>query len=153
MSLGEALSIALVIEAYALGSWLLLWAFFTRVPWLHLGTLFLVTDLFVMNLVILFTGGTESLLWPVYVIRVADQLFIGRVRALGMLTAALTAYGTLLAYLALSSGTDVEWGTETIKLIALSTSSMGINPYRSLKVSRPCNTTTNDAQLVAPFRS
>jgi len=113
------------IEVYALGSWAILWAFFARVRRIHLGTVFLVTDLLVMDLVILYTGGPDSMLWPVFIIRVADQLFVDRGRSLGMLFAGLGAYALLLLWVSQMGTASIDPAQEFMKLASLA----GVGAY------------------------
>ncbi len=112
---GAFLAVALSVEAYAV---LQLWAlrtWFTEVRRVHLGTLFLGLDLVAFTVVIWATGGPASWLWPVYLVRVADQMWIGRGRAVAMAALALACYLGLLLLLGLS-GTAVPWAPELLKV-------------------------------------
>jgi signal transduction histidine kinase len=130
---GATLSVFGIVELYCLGSWLVLWLFFARSRRVHLGAFFLFTDLLIMDVVLLYTGGTESLLWPVYMIRVADQLFAGRRRSVGMLFGGLVAYGLLLLWVTVAGETSLDPAREIIKLAALA----GVGGYLVLAANIP----------------
>ena len=131
--LGATLATVAIVEGYALGSWGILWGFFARVSRIHLGTVFLVVDLFVMDVVILCTGGPDSLLWPVFIIRVADQLFTARRRSLGMLFAGLAAYTLLLTYWSQMGLLPIDPAREFMKLAILA----GVGAYLVLSARIP----------------
>jgi len=131
--LGATLATVAIVEGYALGSWGILWGFFARVSRIHLGTVFLVVDLFVMDVVILYTGGPDSLLWPVFIIRVADQLFTARRRSLGMLFAGLAAYTLLLTYWSQMGLSPIDPAREFMKLAILA----GVGAYLVLSARIP----------------
>ncbi len=98
-----------VVEAYALVSWAILYRFYPRYPALRLGDLFVVLDLPVFVAVTLVTGGSASHLWPVFLIRTADQLWIGKKRALLFAFLSTLAYATVPLSEALLLGSDVTW--------------------------------------------
>jgi signal transduction histidine kinase len=85
----------------------------------HLGTLFLVLDLVVFSVVIWATGGPRSWLWPIYLLRVGDQMWLGRRRAAAMGLAGLVAYGGTLAWMAIGEGIPVPLSGEALKMAML----------------------------------
>ena len=115
------LPLVIGLEIYCLVSWGLLRAYFTRASPVHLGDVFLVLDLAMWSWAIGVGGGTQSLLWPIFLLRTADQLWLNRVRARVMAALGPIAYAGLLAYLVLVVGQDVVWGPEIAKLTVLAT--------------------------------
>ena len=118
------LPLVIGLELYCLASWALLRAYFTRVSAVHFGDVFLVVDLVMWSWAIGVGGGTQSLLWPIFLLRTADQLWLNRVRARVMAALGPLAYAGLLAYLVLVVGQDVAWGAEIAKLTVLVTMSV-----------------------------
>lgn len=106
-------------ELYCLATWGALRAFFTRISSVHLGHVFLITDLVLFDFAIWASGGHQSLLWPIFVLRTADQLWAHRGRAKLMAALGPIAYAALLAYQALVEGQTVAWGGEATKLTVL----------------------------------
>lgn len=94
--------------AYSVGSWLVLLAGHGRTPF-HLGTLFLGLDPFVWMGATYVTGGGDSWLYILPLIRVADQLNTSRARALAFTLDAVAAYAALLAYLVVIDGEPLHW--------------------------------------------
>ena len=115
------LPLVIGLELYCLVSWGLLRVYFTRVSAVHLGDIFLVFDLVMWSWAISASGGAQSLLWPVFLLHTADQLWLNRARARVMAGLGPLAYAGLLAYWALVAGQDVVWGAEAAKLIVLVT--------------------------------
>jgi signal transduction histidine kinase len=101
--------VAVVVEVYALVAFLTLRTLFTRVRHVHLGTVFLAADLIFFTLVIWATGAGASWLWPMYLLRVADQMWIGRRRAAGMALWGMTLFVGLMLWVGLVEGRPVEW--------------------------------------------
>ncbi|MGE3536698.1 MAG: ATP-binding protein [Candidatus Tectimicrobiota bacterium] len=105
-----------VAAVYTVLSWALLYVGYNRVPWLHLGTVFLVTDLIVFNMAIYCTGGEHSWLFFLCMVRAADQtrttfrttLFFGHVSTL--------SYLLLLLYLAWVEQRPLSWPAEGLKV-------------------------------------
>ena len=115
------LPLVIGLELYCLVSWGLLRAYFTRVSAVHLGDVFLVTDFLPWCWAISASGGPQSLLWPVFLLHTADQLWLNRARARVMAGMGPFAYLGLLVYWTLVAGQDVVWGAEVAKLIVLAT--------------------------------
>src|SRR5437899_2646467 len=65
------LTYAVAVNAYALGSWIVLYFMYRRLPWLAIT--FLVMDYMPLTLLIYGTGGDQSWLFFVLIMRVADQ--------------------------------------------------------------------------------
>ncbi len=119
LDLATFLPVIVGAELYCLATWGALKAFFTRVTWVHLGHAFLITDLVLFDFAVWVSGGHQSLLWPVFVLRTADQLWLHRGRAKLMAVLGPIAYATLVAYQAFAEGQTVAWGGEVTKLTVL----------------------------------
>ncbi len=119
LDLATFLPVLVGAELYCLATWGALKAFFTRVTWVHLGHAFLITDLVLFDFAVWVSGGHQSLLWPVFVLRTADQLWLHRGRAKLMAALGPIAYATLVAYQAFAEGQTVAWGGEVTKLTVL----------------------------------
>lgn len=94
--------------AYCLGSWSVLLAGHGRVRF-NLGTLFLGLDPFVWMGATYMTGGADSWLYILPLVRVADQLNTSRARALAFTLNAVGAYAALLTYVFLVDGQAPHW--------------------------------------------
>ena len=121
LNFGTFLPLAIGLELYCLVSWGLLRAYSTRVSAVHLGDVFLVLDLVTWCWAISASGGSQSLLWPVFLLPTADQLWLNRARARVMAGMGPIAYAGLVAYWTLVVGQDVVWGAEVAKLMVLVT--------------------------------
>ncbi|MEQ8331479.1 MAG: HAMP domain-containing sensor histidine kinase [Longimicrobiales bacterium] len=108
-----------VVEAYAVVQWWTLRRWFDRFERFHLGTAYLVVDLAVFSLVVWATGVGESLVWPLYLVRVGDQLWIGRRRSAVMAVLSVGSYVALLAFAVGVQGAPVDPATELLKVAVL----------------------------------
>ena len=106
-------------ELYCLVTWGALRTFFVRMSQVHLGHAFLTTDLILFASAVWVSGGHESLLWPVFVLRTADQLWLHQGRAKLMAVLGPMAYVLLVAYQVGVEGQVVSWGGEVAKLAVL----------------------------------
>jgi two-component system sensor histidine kinase RpfC len=109
---------AYVATFYGLGSWLALRFFFLESRRLHLGTLFLVTDVPVLLFAIHLTGGPASWLFLLLAARCTDQIFFGVRRVIWFGHLLVGSYALYLATAATSLG-SVRWQTEIAKLAIL----------------------------------
>ncbi|RMH16584.1 MAG: hypothetical protein D6701_08695 [Gemmatimonadetes bacterium] len=114
------LALVAFVEAYCIATWLAMRAWFQPLGrrGVHLGDLFLFTDYIVFDAVLWVTGGTQSLLWPVFIARIADQLWIHRARGRVMAVLGPVAYAALLV-LWVASGHPIDWGVEATKMAGL----------------------------------
>jgi len=87
----------------------------------HLGHVFLTTDLVLFDVAIWVSGGHQSLLWPIFILRTADQLWAHRGQTRRMAVLGPVAYAALLAFQALVEGQSIDWGGEVTKLTVLAT--------------------------------
>ncbi len=109
----------LLIEVYAVGQWVVLRRYFARSKRVHLGTVFLASDVPILTLAVYATGGHASLIWPVYVLRVADQLWIGRARAAWMGALGVVCYLALLMWTSMVEGARPDLAAEIVKVGSL----------------------------------
>lgn len=113
------LTVAGLVEAYALVSLFVLRRYFAVVRRLHLGTFFIFFDMVLFTAVVWVTGSAGSWIWPLYLVRVADQMWIGRRRATSVAAFGLVCYGGLLLGSALVSPEATPWEAALFKLGAL----------------------------------
>ena len=104
--------------AYSLGSWLVLRWWHHRSP-VDAITVFFVIDPFVWMGAVRVTGGAESWLCFLSLVRVADQLHTNRARAMGFTVVAVLAYIGLLGYLAVVDGERVAWTRQVGRILFL----------------------------------
>ncbi|MDP2955142.1 MAG: ATP-binding protein [Longimicrobiales bacterium] len=116
---GTFLAVAAAAELYAVVGFLVLKRYFARTQRVHLGTVFLVADLAVFSLVVYATGAHASWLWPIYLLRVADQMWIGRRRAAWMALAGMGFFLALMLWVGLVERQPVEWSGVFLKLSVL----------------------------------
>lgn len=119
LDLATFLPVLVGAEIYCLATWGALRASFTRVSSVRLRFVFLITDLLLFDFALWASGGHQSLLWPVFVLRTADQIWIDHGRAKVMAALGPIAYAGLLAYQALVEGREMAWGGEATKLTVL----------------------------------
>jgi signal transduction histidine kinase len=130
-------------ELYCLATWGALRAFYAQVPVAHLGRIFLVTDLVLFDVAIWVSGGHLSLLWPVFVLRTADQLWLHRGGANLVAVLGPVSYALLLAFQAIVEGQDLAWGAEVFKLAIL----MSMNLFLVLVEANPWRVRERNRQL------
>ena len=116
---GRLLPVIVGVEAYAVLQLFVLRRFFARSKRVHLGLVFLVADLAAFTAVVWATGGPSSLLWPIYLVRVGDQMWTGRRRAAAFGALGVLAYLGLIAGMAGLGGAEIAWGAEALKISAL----------------------------------
>ncbi|MGE3177014.1 MAG: sensor histidine kinase [Vicinamibacterales bacterium] len=104
--------------AYNLVSWAAIRHWYGRAG-LDMGTLFLAVDPFVWTGALYLTGGADSWLYFVMLVRVADQLNTSRARALGFTLCGVAAYALLLSYIALVDGQRVAWAAQVGRMMFL----------------------------------
>ena len=93
-----------------------------------LATAFLACDMVVWLVFIHQTGGEHSWLWPLLLVRVADQSHTSFRRAIGFGLAAAVGYAGLLGWIAVIDGRSFSWHLELVKLAAL----LGCNLYLAI---------------------
>ncbi len=113
---------------YASLSWLILHLFYGRVKRVDLGLVFLTLDLVIFTLAIYFSGGERSWLFPLLMIRVADQTNTTFKRVLYFSHLSVLSYVLLIAYLSAVEHRPIVWNAELAKMVFL----YGANLYISL---------------------
>jgi signal transduction histidine kinase/CheY-like chemotaxis protein len=116
------------VMAYSAVSWASLYLFFDRIRRFNLGTLFLALDIPALVWAIYLTGGTDSWLFFLLLIRVADQTNTSFRRALAFSHLAVAGYALLVLYLAFAEHRPISWPAEGLKLLVL----YGANFYVAL---------------------
>ncbi|MFQ5349497.1 MAG: ATP-binding protein [Thermoanaerobaculia bacterium] len=124
---------AALVISYSLLCWLLLHRFRLRAGSVDLGHFSLSADVFLVVLpTIYFTGGDQSWLFVLLLVRVADQAHTGFRRVLYFSHLIVFAYLCLLWYLLFVEQRPISWPTEGAKLMAL----YGLGLYISLNARR-----------------
>lgn len=113
------LEIFVIMEAYALLSWLCLYLFFKRVRLFDLGVFFFAIDLVVWTLAIYYSGGERSWLFFILVLRSADQSFTNVRRTLSFAHFSTFCYLALFLYLAFVERREISWASEVTKLFLI----------------------------------
>ncbi len=116
-----------VVGGYVLGSYLVVRALYGKTK-LDLVIAFLACDILVWLVLIHETGGERSWLWPLLLVRVADQSHTSFRRALAFGVASAAGYAALLGWIALVDGRAFSWHLEIVKLAAL----LGCNVYLAI---------------------
>jgi signal transduction histidine kinase/ActR/RegA family two-component response regulator len=117
-----------VITAYNAISWAMLAAWYQRFEAFNLGDVFMAVDLVPFVFAIYSTGGADSWLFILLLVRVADQTNTSFHRALVFGHLSALAYGFLLIYLRVVDHRAIAWPTDTFKLLLL----YGANLYVAL---------------------
>ena len=115
----ETSEFQVIAFSYAGISWLLLYLFFGKIGRFDLGLFFLIADFFVFALAVYFSGGQKSLLFFLFLIRVADQTNTNFKRVLVFSHIAVAVYGGLLLYLHYFEHEDIWLAYEIPKMLGL----------------------------------
>ncbi len=105
-----------VLLGWSLVSWGLLWGLYERLRRFDLPLAFMVGDVIAWTLAIHHTGGDQSWLFILLLVRVADQIPFSSRRALLLSHVAVVCYLGMLAYIALVEKRPLPWGAEGAKL-------------------------------------
>ena len=115
----ETSEFQVIAFSYAGLSWLVLYLFFGKTGRFDLGLFFLIADFFIFALAVYFSGGQRSLLFFLFLIRVADQTSTNFKRVLVFSHIAVAVYGGLLVYLHYVDHEDIRMAYEIPKLLGL----------------------------------
>ena len=115
----ETSEFQVIAFSYAGISWLFLYLFFGKTGRFNLGLFFLIADFFVFALAVYFSGGQRSLLFFIFLIRVADQTNTHFKRVLVFSHIAVAVYGGLLLYLHYVEHEDIRLAYEIPKMLGL----------------------------------
>jgi len=109
--------LTLVIVAYVLLSWLLLYLLYTRVQLFDVGIFFLVLDVFVWTVAVYFSGGEKSWFFFILMMRVADQVNTSFKRALVFAHLPVLSYGLMILYISWVEQQEISWPAEMTKML------------------------------------
>jgi signal transduction histidine kinase/CheY-like chemotaxis protein len=104
---------------YGVASWATLYLFYGKVARPNLGVVFLGVDIFAFAWVIYMTGGDQSWLLLLLLIRVADQANTNFRRAIAFGLLSIVAYVALVLYLAFVERRAISWPAEFFKIVLL----------------------------------
>ena len=109
-----------IAASYCLLSWLALRRWYRENARVQLGLVFLFVDVAMMALAVYVTGGTESLLYPIFMVRVADQIH-GTSRRLPLVFAHVNviAYASVILFQAQCDAVVLNWSLETVTLTVI----------------------------------
>jgi len=108
-----------VLVAYAVVSWPILYFLYGKTGRIDLGLVFLIVDVPVWTLVIYATGGENSWIYLVLLLRVVDQTHTNFRRALFFGHIVTASYLVLLLYLQHVERHDIHWPDELVKVVFL----------------------------------
>jgi signal transduction histidine kinase/HPt (histidine-containing phosphotransfer) domain-containing protein len=109
----------LVAFSYSLISWGILYLFFGRTGRFDLGVLFLTLDIVIFAAAVYFSGGQKSLLFFLFIVRVADQTSTNFKRVLWFAHLSPFIYVMLLFYLHYGEGEDISLAREVPKVFGI----------------------------------
>lgn len=127
-SWSQFLSLTVVLVAYALISWLVLFLFYPKIKLFDLGVFFLIVDVVMWTVAIYCSGGEKSWLFFILIMRAADQVNTNVKRALYFAHFPVLSYGLMLVYLGVLEHHVVDWPAALSKLLYV----YGANLYISL---------------------
>jgi len=104
---------------YALASWPILYFLYGKTGRIDLGLAFLILDVPVWTLMIYATGGENSWIYMVLLLRVVDQTHTNFRRALLFSHIVTASYLLMLLYLQLIEQRDIHWYVEFVKVVFL----------------------------------
>lgn len=119
VSLHDALFIVGMLAGYALVAWVAIHLLWSRIHWFDIGDVFLTVDILALAFVVYVSGANHSLLWPVFLVRPADQVARTFRRAMYFAHLGPLAYLGLMVYVARVDHGDVNWSVETAKTVFL----------------------------------
>lgn len=115
-ALAPVYSFLLVSVVYSGVSWAVLFLYYRKVKWIHLGDLFLILDFSILAYCVYCSGGTRSLLFCIFFTRIYDQITTNRTRVFLFGAAAMLSYTLLIFYLYGYEQHPVSWAGESAKL-------------------------------------
>jgi signal transduction histidine kinase/CheY-like chemotaxis protein len=120
---------AVVAGVYSAVSWAALRRWYQPGGRLPIGEAFLFSDVAIMAMAVYATGGTESLLFPIFMVRVADQIH-GTSRRLPLVFAHVNvaAYAGVILFQRFADGVTIQWNLEAVTIAVI----YGANLYLSI---------------------
>ncbi len=116
-ALAPVYSFLMVSMVYSGVSWAVLFLYYRKVKWIHLGDLFLMLDFSILAYCVYCSGGTKSLLFCIFFTRIYDQITTNRTRVFLFGAAAMLSYTILIFYLDRYEHHSVSWVSESAKLL------------------------------------
>jgi signal transduction histidine kinase len=107
-----------ITEVYCLVTWAVLYRWYGRIG-IDVGVVFLATDMLMWTGAIYVSGGSQSLLFFILVMRVADQSFLSFRRALVFAHVAPLCYAGMLLVQDVFIGQEVLWSAALTKMLLL----------------------------------
>ena len=117
--LRQFLLVSAGLLSYSAVSRFLLHEFFHRVPRLRLGDVFLTLDIFVITLIVYYSGAEQSWLFFIPLARAADQSNTAWQRVFFFTTVVVIAYGAMLLFVTSVDGRAVRWSAEAAKMLSV----------------------------------
>lgn len=116
----EQFSLFVIIAfSYCLFSWLILYLFFEKTGRFDLGILFLTLDILIFAVAVYLSGGQKSLLFFLFIVRVADQTNTSFKRVLWFAHVSAFIYFALLLYLHYVEGQSITLSREIPKICGI----------------------------------
>ena len=116
----EQFSLFVIIAfSYCLFSWLILYLFFEKTGRFDLGILFLTVDILIFAVAVYLSGGQKSLLFFLFIVRVADQTNTSFKRVLWFAHVSVFIYFALLLYLHYVEGQSITLSREIPKICGI----------------------------------
>jgi signal transduction histidine kinase/HPt (histidine-containing phosphotransfer) domain-containing protein len=109
----------LIAFSYSLLSWLVLYLFFGKTGRFDLGVFFLTLDIAIFALAVYLSGGQKSLLFFLFIVRVADQTNTNVRRVLWFAHVSPFIYVLLLMYLHFVDGESINISREVPKILGI----------------------------------
>ncbi|MCX7170298.1 MAG: hypothetical protein NTY41_08410, partial [Proteobacteria bacterium] len=107
------------LVAYAIVTWAILYLLYGKTGRVDLGLVFLIVDVPVWTLVIYATGGENSWIYLLLLLRVVDQTHTNFRRALFFGHIVTASYLVMLLYLQHIEQHDIPWSQELVKVVFL----------------------------------
>ncbi len=104
------------VVAYSIGSWIVLWRWYSVTARIDLGDVFMALDVVAWTFVIYATGADQSWLFVTMIMRAADQRAAGPRRVLLFGALSVACYAGMLLYVGFVDGQPVAWGAALTKL-------------------------------------
>jgi two-component system, sensor histidine kinase and response regulator len=116
-SISDWIELVVLLLSYSIISWVVLYLLWDRTTSIDLSTLFLMLDVPLFCVAIYYSGGTESLLFWMLIVRTADQVNTTFRRAMFFAHFPLASYVGLVCYMAFIENRYIVPGAEIAKII------------------------------------
>ncbi|MCC7431308.1 response regulator [bacterium] len=119
-STSDFIRLSSLFVAYNVFSWAILHYFFRKSKSFDLGFFFLTADIFAFTLAVYFSGGSNSWLFVLLLVHVADQTNTNFRRVIFFLFVAVANYFGMLGFIELKGIEPINWKAELVKISFLS---------------------------------